>query len=74
MTLMTLERWSRPLPKDGAKQGKSTRRKISPLAKSRVNRKGHVVDRKDHAGRAGHESRKNEDVCVAAIGGLGNRC
>ena len=24
--------------------------------------------------RTGHESRKNEDVCVVAIGGLGIRC
>jgi hypothetical protein len=46
MTLMTLERWSQPLPKDGAKQGESTRRKIFPLAKLRGNRKDHVVDRK----------------------------
>ena len=42
----TVEIWSQTLPKDGAKQGESTRRKIFPLAKSRGNRKGHVVDRK----------------------------
>ena len=36
--------------------------------------KDHAGGRKDHADRAGHESMKNEDVCVVATGGLGNRC
>ena len=57
MTLMTLERWSQPLPKDGAKQGESTKGKFSLLQNhagtGKVTwwtEKDSVIGRNGHAG------------------------